>query len=235
MKRIIGFICCLFGSAMLVLYGILWSLECVGTDAELYYELQMQAGILETTGVSETDLLRLDELLATYLRGDTHILDIQVEVFGEKQWAFNQKEASHLEDCQNLFDISRMVKKAAGLFSVCLIFCGVIVLKKRRDINLAFGFAPMLLAIPLGLLAIWAAVDFNSAFAFFHEMLFDNDLWLLNTNTDLLIRICPQSMFMNMGIRIGSASLIFAVLVTLTLIALVSILQKKKINDGDVK
>ena len=59
------------------------------------------------------------------------------------------------------------------------------------------------LAVPLGLLGVWAAVDFSSAFAFFHELLFTNDLWLLDPRTDLLIRICPSSMFAQMGLRIG--------------------------------
>ena len=62
------------------------------------------------------------------------------------------------------------------------------------------------LLIPLGAFALWAATDFDSAFTFFHHLLFTNDLWLLNPETDLLIRICPQEMFMQMGIRIAGMS-----------------------------
>ena len=53
----------------------------------------------------------------------------------------------------------------------------------------------------------------NSAFNFFHEVLFTNDLWLLDYRTDLLIRLCPASMFMNMGVRIGIYSLIWTLLI----------------------
>ena len=37
-------------------------------------------------------------------------------------------------------------------------------------------------------------------------MLFDNDLWLLDERTDLLIRICPEEMFAAMGLRIALSS-----------------------------
>ena len=61
----------------------------------------------------------------------------------------------------------------------------------------------LILIVPLGVFALWAAIDFNSAFNFFHRILFTNDLWLLNPETDLLIRICPSSMFESMGLRIA--------------------------------
>ena len=55
-----------------------------------------------------------------------------------------------------------------------------------------------------GLLALICALDFNRAFIAFHHLFFTNDLWLLDPRTDLLIRICPQSMFMGMAVRIGA-------------------------------
>ena len=62
------------------------------------------------------------------------------------------------------------------------------------------GLAPLALLVPLGAFAIWAAADFSGAFTFFHHLLFTNDLWLLDPQTDLLIRICPSSMFATDGI-----------------------------------
>lgn len=67
------------------------------------------------------------------------------------------------------------------------------------------------LLIPLGAFALWAAIDFSGAFTFFHHLLFANDLWLLDPRTDLLIRICPSSMFASMGLRIGARALLWMV------------------------
>ena len=41
----------------------------------------------------------------------------------------------------------------------------------------------------------WAVSDFTRAFLWFHEMLFTNDLWLLNPATDLMIRMLPEAFF----------------------------------------
>ena len=71
-------------------------------------------------------------------------------------------------------------------------------------------------------------MDFDSAFNFFHEMLFTNDLWLLDPRTDLLIRICPQSMFMNMGLRIGLMSLAW-VLAVPALATLITAMKKERV------
>ena len=51
------------------LYFISGSVLDIGTDASLYYREQMRAGVLETAGVSEEELLQLDERLALCLVG----------------------------------------------------------------------------------------------------------------------------------------------------------------------
>ena len=47
------------------------------------------------------------------------------------------------------------------------------------------------------------AIDFNKYFVLFHEIFFNNDLWLLDPATDLLIRMLPEGFFFDMVIRIG--------------------------------
>ena len=74
------------------------------------------------------------------------------------------------------------------------------------------------------LVILLACIDFNSLFVLFHKLAFTNDLWLLNPATDLLIRICPISMFMSMGARIGLIALAWAVFIP----ALAMVLTAKK-------
>lgn len=213
MQRKIGFAACLIGFACLVFAGLLAAVHIVGTDAGLYHTLQMKAGILNYAGISEPDLIRLDSTLADYLRGDTENLIISAEVFGQVQPAFNQKELLHMEDCRRLFDLLRTVMAGAAVLGAAFLPCGIYLLRSRRKIRLAAWLSPLAIVVPLGALAGWAVLDFNSAFNFFHEMLFTNDLWLLNPYTDLLIRICPSTMFMAMGARIGLLGLLWALAV----------------------
>ena len=50
-------------------------------------------------------------------------------------------------------------------------------------------------------LALWAAVNFDGLFVTFHRAAFRNELWLLNPRTDLLIRLMPQEMFVDLGLK----------------------------------
>ena len=66
-----------------------------------------------------------------------------------------------------------------------------------------------------GLLVFLISRNFSSAFQKFHELLFTNDLWLLDPDTDLLILIVPEEFFMDTAVRIV---LVFLFLLLLTLI-----------------
>ena len=51
--------------------------------------------------------------------------------------------------------------------------------------------------------AFASASDFSKYFIVFHHIFFDNDLWILNPATDLLINIVPEPFFMDTALRIG--------------------------------
>ena len=61
----------------------------------------------------------------------------------------------------------------------------------------------------IGGLTAWGIADFDSLFTAFHRLLFSNDLWLLDPKTDLLIRICPESMFAEMAGIVGGIAAAF--------------------------
>ena len=202
------------GFALMMLWVVLAAFWQVGTDDGLYFRCQMKADVLPEAGISREDLTQLDEKLAAYLSGYAPALQLGaetpyecgvfVDVFGQRQAAFNQREMRHLADCQALF---QRLKGALGhwafLLSPLLAFGGAWLRRKGRRFAAPAWMASALLLSLLTAFALWAAVDFGSAFTFFHHCLFSNDLWLLDPRTDLLIRICPESMFMEMGARIG--------------------------------
>lgn len=208
-----GFAMMLLGMAMIILAGIFAAVNWIGTDAELYFELQRKAGVLDGAGISERDLAVLDRALADCLKGDPDALDdggkpLEVEVFGRVQPAFNARERTHMEDCRRLFMLLRQVRDGLWIAGPILMILGMALCRSRRRIRRAAWIAPLVILVPLGAFAAWAAADFNSAFNFFHRVLFTNDLWLLDPRTDLLIRLCPASMFMSMGVRIGILGLV---------------------------
>ena len=197
------------GMFFLFLTALLLILHGMGTDAKLYYRLQMRANILPEAGISAEELQMLDENLADYLAGDVSALD---------ETPFNEKERIHMKDCFNLFVLLRWAIAVSGILAVGFIAAGLLIGRcslRRAAIGGTAGFA-----VGIAMLALWGMVDFDSLFTLFHELLFTNDLWLLDPRTDLLIRICPQSMFSTMALMMGAMEILFVLIVNLLLRAL---------------
>lgn len=224
MKRALAFAASLLGAALLIFAGILAIVHEVGTDAELYHALQMRADCLESAGISEEDLIKLDKLLADALAGHSDALfsPMLMEVNGRLEAPFDERELLHMRDCVELFALARRVMITSAVAGILLLGCGFWRTEEKRRFRRAVWLGSLLAIVLPGALAAWAVLDFNAAFNFFHEMLFTNLLWQLNPTTDLLIRICPASMFMNMGVRIGVMSVIW----TLVLPSVATALKK---------
>lgn len=207
-----------------VLYALLWlclaalvlvdNVLTVGTNDALYYKMQLRAGVAETAGITEEDLYLLDERLALCLESRANWNDdwswngrdkaFRVTVNGIEQDAFNAREVAHMEDCAELFASLRTVRQIL-LVAILLLWSAAHIVKRQIEFNLPAltGIVSLMICIPIAVFGVWAVIDFDSAFAFFHRCLFSNDLWLLNPETDLLIRICPSSMFAGLGLRIA--------------------------------
>ena len=216
MKRKILFPVIIILWVCVTLVCIAGNVRSIGTDYELYYELQTRAGLPESAGISAEDLKRLDSSLACCLKGfkywNTEQLSpngapIRVAVDGVEQEAFYAREIAHMDDCQHLFELLRNVERGFGIAALVLALVAVALNWKKKYENRnrlkAMWIGSLLICAPLMAFGVWAAIDFDAAFTFFHHLLFTNDLWLLDPATDLLIRICPQSMFAEMGLRIA--------------------------------
>ena len=225
------------------LYFISGAVLEIGTNETLYFELQTRAGLPESAGISAEALEKLDVHLASCLRGreDWNVEwlnpeggPLRVVVDGVEQDAFNAREIQHMEDCQRLFDLLRTLRLSLAIAAALLVLLSLILEWKEKPAR-AGSVAPvwiasLILIVPLAIFGVWAALDFNSAFNFFHRLLFTNDLWLLNPETDLLIRICPASMFESMGLRIAlrAAAVLLGIPAVLTILKRISDTRKRK-------
>ncbi len=245
MRRTLGAGGLALGLAVLMFMLLLTALHNVGTDEELYYKLQTDAGVLPRAGISDEDLRALDAALAHYLAGrpDELLLPLEsapgeysvlaLNVDGSLQPAFNERELAHLDDCFRLFALLRKVRRRLIPWAVLLIVGGAYLLNDRRAARRVAWLSPLILFIPLGAFAAWAAIDFDGAFVFFHKVLFTNDLWQLDLRTDLLIRICPESMFAEMGKAIALRGLAILVGVPAAATGLTLVWPKSKQKEDD--
>ena len=222
-----------FGWWMVFTVLLMLAVYSVASDDGLYYQLQTEAGVLDTAGISAADLRLLDERLSdglfAPLNADTAFDNREMEVFGSMQPPFNARELTHLYDCRRLLSPTQpgMLYAVLLLAAALLIFAGR---RLRPEVVGSAWLASALVLLPIVMLGIWAAVDFNSAFGFFHRLLFTNELWLLDPATDLLIRICPASMFESMGLRIAlrAAAVLLGIPAVLTILKRISDTRKRK-------
>lgn len=172
-----------------------------------------------------------EEMMA-YLRGDREDLVVWTTVNGEKQEFFNDREKAHMVDVQNLF-LGGLTLRFSAIIVLVISLSGLIFTKGNWKRILPKSFLTGLGAFLVisGGLGVLCASDFNKYFFLFHEIFFDNDLWLLDPATDLMIRMLPEGFFFDMVIRIGS---IFIGMLAILLILSMLILHRQKANKKNL-
>ena len=192
-----------------------------------WYEKEyVKYGVLDDLEMEKEDAMQVTYEMMDYLRGDREDLVVDTIVDGEAREFFNDREKAHMLDVQKLFLGGLDLRLGAAV--VLVMACVILFFTKadwKRGLPKAFLAGTGGFVVVVGILAILIASDFNQYFVMFHEIFFDNDLWLLDPRTDLLIRMLPEGFFFDMVIRIG---LIFASFLMILLSISVAVLWKRK-------
>jgi integral membrane protein (TIGR01906 family) len=182
----------------------LTAVQLVAFDRARYAAAYEQYGRAEAIGISEDDLMAVTDRLLDYLKGQSGSLDMEAKIQGVIQPVFGERELLHMADVQHLF----MVGFAIRRWAVIIAACGVVLLlatqKRRALYMLSWGYLAALGCFFLFAAVVGAAmaVNFNHAFTIFHQLLFTNDLWLLDPRTDVLIQMFPEAFFEQMAVGI---------------------------------
>jgi len=184
-------------------------------------------GTHELIGISEQDLDRVTRLLIDYMRGSTDSLDIIVQIHGQYRPFFSEIEIAHMIDVQDLFMLGFMVRNIAILLFIATLLSGFLYERRPvlKEYAKSFIYGTIALIATLGTLVFIIFLDFNTAFTIFHEIFFDNDLWILDPSVDLLINIVPLQFFTELFIVIVA---LFVLIITALLVSCVVYLQRIK-------
>ena len=198
-----------------------------------WYEKEYEKyNVTEDLEMKMDDVMDVTEEMMAYLRGDREGLVVWTTVNGEKQEFFNDREKAHMVDGQNLF-LGGLTLRFSAIIVLVISLSGLIFTKGNWKRILPKSFLTGLGAFLVisGGLGVLCASDFNKYFFLFHEIFFDNDLWLLDPATDLMIRMLPEGFFFDMVIRIGS---IFIGMLAILLILSMLILHRQKANKKNL-
>lgn len=175
----------------------------------------------ETIGMTDEVLMETTEELLDYLKDKRQDLVVYGEVKGVEREIFDAREKRHMVDVKELYQNAMKVKWAAFVISVALFAAMVLLHKGSLYENLRDGvrYGGLLLGMFTAFILIWAVADFNGFWMQFHYLLFDNDLFLLNPNTEILINMVPETFFFDLVTRIIIVFFAIVALITAGLFA----------------
>lgn len=192
-----------------------------------YYEGQYEKrNIAHKVGVSEKDLMFITENMLKYLKDERNTLDMQVTVNNKLEEVFGQREKAHMVDVKDLFIMGTSIRNVGAiilvLFMIYFYFNKNIAFKVLGFIKYVF----LAIIVLILLLSSLLVINFNKYFTIFHEIFFDNDLWLLDPNEDILINIVPEDFFFETSMYI---LILFSFLMIIS-ITIAEIIKRKLIT-----
>ena len=158
--------------------------------------------------LSDFDLKNLCYELMKYISLRLPFLETKVTINGVLTDFYSIRSKIHMGDVRNLIMYFRN-----GCFIsiiICIYSLFKIINIENVIIKLKNAYIKTLIAtfIFIFFIVVFACLNFNLFFTKFHEVLFTNDLWLLDPNTDYIICLLPEQLFMTYGIRIVIAMII---------------------------
>ena len=196
LHNLAGFVCACCLMAIL----LITSVEAVAYWIPGYYEKEYEKYQVldDLPAMTMDDLLTVTDEMMDYLKGDREDLHVFTTMGGEYREFFNEREIAHMEDVRGLFLAAIQIRRVCvGLIALCLVFLAAaranFLKVLPRALCLGMG-AVFLMGAGLGALI---ASDFNRYFVIFHHIFFNNDLWILDPATDMLINIVPEPFFMD--------------------------------------
>lgn len=198
---LLGLLC----SFALMITLLITSVEAVTYWTPGYYEKEyLKYNVLENVHMEMEDLLDVTTEMMAYLRGHREDLHVPTIVNGQPREFFSEREIAHMEDVRGLFLGAIAIRQ--GCLILILAALAILLYTKadlKRLLPRTLCAGTILFFAVLAMLAAIIASDFSKYFIVFHHIFFNNDLWMLDPRTDLLINIVPEPFFMDTATRIG--------------------------------
>lgn len=212
MKKRLPRICAYLASMSVILILLVTSIDINCFNKSFFASEYTKMETAQSLHMSNEDLMKATNALLDYLQDDRDDIDVDIEVYDMDRKAFNERETLHMVDVKNLYQFALHLR--LGAIVVLIGSIAYLIYEKKRDslheLSHAYAKTALYFLMFVAMLGIWAAVDFTSLWESFHRLFFDNDLWLLNPRTDLMINMFPEDFFFHMVLRItGMFLLVF--------------------------
>lgn len=226
LHNLLGIFC---GIALMIVLFIT-SIEAVAYWTPGYYEKEYtKYNVLEAVDMEMEDLLEVTEEMMAYLRGNREDLHVPTIVGGKPREFFNEREIAHMEDVQVLFLAAMSIRRwCLALIAACIAALFFLKADVKRVLPRTVCAGTALFFSVLAVLAGIISTNFSKYFVVFHHIFFDNDLWILDPATDLLINIVPEPFFRDTALRIG---ITYGLAVAVVFLVCIWIIRRQKNHE----
>ena len=170
-----------------------------------FYEMEyLKNDTSAYTGMSSEDNLKATITLLDYLKDRRDDIVVTAKVNGVEREVYNERETLHMVDVRQLYQNALLVRNVTLILGIVLLIYVLVSSKCSLKQFLQQGFVKgnLLIGGIVLFVAIWALADFDAFWTNFHLLFFDNDLWLLDPKTSIMINLFPGSFFFDLVIRI---------------------------------
>ena len=189
-------------SLIFILIIISGSLNFIVRSSLIYDYNISTYSIEKRTSLSLEKIKEINLGIRTYFFNEKELLDIDI---------FSNKEILHMKDVKSvmnfIFDISKILSIVFCILTFVLYSYFRVYIYK-----LIFYSLSLFLSI-LVFLGASFLLFFQELFIIFHQIAFNNDLWILNPNEDYLLMMYPEDFFRDVAILILVTSFILNVIV----------------------
>ncbi|MBH60543.1 MAG: TIGR01906 family membrane protein [Dehalococcoidia bacterium] len=163
---------------------------------------------IATYSIDERTSLNLDKIkeinfnIKTYFFDENELLDVDI---------YSDKEILHMKDVKHIMNLIFNLGKILSI-----VFCVFIFLLHSYfevHLNKVIFYSVILFSSILILLGVSFLLFFQEIFIIFHKIAFNNDLWILNPNTDYLLMMFPEDFFRDVAVLILLSSFLLNVIV----------------------
>ena len=172
--------------------------------------------------ISEEDMTKVISSMVSYVKGKNDTLQVKVTIDGQSVDFFNNREQRHIEDVRELV---ASMQKLVWCCAIIAIAGSAYFVKKKQLQTLAKGYfiglgSMGLLGMIIGIIAV---INVKAVIFGFHELLFDNELWIMNPALDKVVWFFMDAFYVHAFVRIG-----IALLLVLGVFATISVITIKK-------
>ena len=185
------------------------------SETRFYERGFRQNNAAAVTGVSLPELDRAADELARYFENDATLLTTTVQIDGQEAPLYNDREVAHMKDVKTLMRFVYRLNEFSLAFIMTYVAC-VYLWAREKSLRLlavqalagvGVGFAA------LAFVGVFAITGFDAAWTRFHQLVFSNDLWILDPSRDRLIQMFPEKFWQESTYIIGVLTLVEAALI----------------------